>query len=479
MSRFTILRSLGLSLFLSTTLGCEHWEDYRWSGGDPIVKPLTNQQIRELPPLAKNWAPAVDGDDIDWQEPSVQVYSFPTPNPSQPPLAIKDLSDRGQAALISALLKPGAKLDTLRAAVATPLSEEPGGIASVQESYSRTLVASVTKGVDALPGDRLMWTWILVKPRNFRFRGYSIVATDNQVLNIEHVQTDTTGSLQAQAGKQLALGQTVSSGSSTNTTTLTDTLGLTGSLSQQRTASADVNQQYMKLGADIWPHFLRIYRESERNLDVGGNTLVSLTVQADGWKSPAVEHVTARASKLKLTKSGTMSAPKAALFQLTIEKEPPHCALVADVRLLYQIRTIQSHRNTYLEGKQNVGIRQNATPWHAVTIVPANEVRPPSWEVVNDQGFPIEASDVYRHRLPLDFSSFEDARLFAEWVQANGSWLAAHPHLPIGKTGVLLSMEGHALTRAQMKSLVAARVQEEGPASPECQALSGESANYD
>lgn len=49
----------------------------------------------------------------------------------------------------------------------------------------------------------------------------------------------------------------------------------------QYTTSADINQQYEKNSVDILPNFLRIYRENEHNLDVAGNTSISLSLLAD------------------------------------------------------------------------------------------------------------------------------------------------------------------------------------------------------
>ena len=40
--------------------------------------------------------------------------------------------------------------------------------------FDRVLVANVAKGVDWRPGDRMMWTRVLVQPINFTFAGYSV-----------------------------------------------------------------------------------------------------------------------------------------------------------------------------------------------------------------------------------------------------------------------------------------------------------------
>ncbi len=276
MRRGLIRAAVGLAPFGLLLVGCEHGENYRWSSAS---------QPRFTPTLT---APASQFG--SWEDPSVSVYSFPTPTLGPPETALRDLSDQGQAALINAYAARAATADDLRALLARPFKAPAAGpsgeSASTAEGiYKRTLVANVTEGWAASPGDRLVWTWIHVRPVNFVFDGYTVIATDNQVLNIEQITNATT------VGVNGTLGQTGSDTSTTNTagTPVSSVLsrvagssaGLAGSLSNTNTTTAAINQQYVKLGADIIPTELRIYRESERNQDVAGNTLISLTMRLD------------------------------------------------------------------------------------------------------------------------------------------------------------------------------------------------------
>lgn len=421
--------------------GCQnHPENYRWSdkapptfGGSPATPPNS--------PFGK-----------DWSKPAVSVYSFTTPAPAASDAGLRDLSDRGQAALITAMTAPGAKPDDIRGALSKPLkaSSEPGEDAvTVEGSFKRTLVANVTKGWDAVPGERLVWTWIVVEPINFVFDGYTVVATDNQVLNIEQVTNATT------AGVTGNLGKTGSETSATTTTgspisnVLTNvagsSAGVSGSLSNTYTTTASINQQYMKLGVDIMPSQMRIYRESERNLDVSGNTLISLTMRLDPskWRGVGLER-TQRVTKLDLAKpDGTLAGPSEIVFEVTQNKAPPRCALTAKVTLYYQVRKPRNGRS-YVEGEQEADYTKGTYDAGEVTIVPADEVRKLSWRLY-PQAQPDAALQLispFGYNNPLEFTSYEQAQNFALWLMQHGTDFFGKMDPPIGKglklsTGIL------------------------------------------
>jgi hypothetical protein len=323
---------------------------------------------------------------------------------------------------------------------------------SVEGSYNRTLVVTVTKGVDAAIGDRLVWTWIDIRPKNFTFDGYTVIATDNEVLNVEQIQNQTMASIQGQVGK------TTSDTSATTTTTppvssvltnvLGTSLGATANLSNQYTTSAAINQQYVKLGADIVPKELRIYHESERNLDVAGNTLIALTMQVnpEQWVQPARQVDVQRVTKLTLTQNGALAAPDKVSLEVTLEKSPPHCPLLADVTMLYELRHVVDNARSYVEGDQEVQFQKNSTRLEGVEIAPADAVRKPSWRIYGAGDpyrlHPIKISDVFEELLPLDFSTYEQARDFAVWMNHNAALFKTDKPVKIGTAGLELSSGG-------------------------------------
>jgi hypothetical protein len=432
-------RPFGALLALTFVLAsCASPEERRWAKGfTPKVASLPKPPARSR---------------FEWNKPSVAFYSFATPSPSATPPTIKDLSDHGQAALIEAMTAAGAKPEDIRDALARPLTQKAAsteGVATVEGTYKRTLVATVSRGWNAGVADRLVRTWIEVLPLNFVFEGYTVIATDNQLLNIAQVTDTSSATLQAQ------LGRTTSDTSATTTAVppVTDVLtnvlgtsaGLTGNVSRQRVTNATINQQYTKLGADILPTELRILRESERNLDVSGNTLIALTLRVDPrrWRDDLgappgqLQESSQRVTKMRLAnEAGAMHSPADAILEVTLQNSPPSCPLIADVYLYYEMRKVTENAGTYVEGKQKADYERGVYEKTRVELVPAEAVRRPSWRIYAGPQ-DITLKDVFGRNLPLDFINYEQARNFAEWLNQNRAAISGSG-LKIGKAGLRL-----------------------------------------
>lgn len=418
---------------------CASPEERRWAKGySPVIDRLP------APPV---------GSEFEWRKPSVAFYSFPTPAPGTTPASLKDLSDQGQAALIEAMTATGAKPEDIRDVLSRPIAQrsaQPEATAAVEGSYKQTLVATVSRGWDAGPADRLVRTWIDVIPLNFVFDGYTVIATDNQLLNIAQITNTSSASLQGQLGRTTSDTAATTTAAPPLTSVLTDVLGtsagITGNLSNQRVTNATINQQYMKLGADILPTELRILRESERNLDISGNTLIALTMRIDPrrWRrdlppSPVVlEERSQRVTKLKLASdTGVLQAPGDITLEVTLQKSPPSCPLIADVHLYYELRQVTANASTYVEGKQRADYKRGVFKKERVELIPATTVRRPSWRIYGRGNAELTLRDVLGQNLPLDFISYEQARSFADWLNHNGSAIKSSG-LDLGKAGLRL-----------------------------------------
>lgn len=415
--------------------GCAHPENYRWSD-------LASPKFTGTP------TPPVGSVFTTWDSPAVSVYSFVTPSPSAPNTGLRDLSDRGQAALIMAMTRAGADPGSIRESLLqAPRAKVDAteDAVTTEGTYKRTLVANVTKGWNAVPGERLVWTWIDVQPLNFTFDGYTIVATDNQLLNIEQITNATAASVNAALGKTGSDTSVTNTAGSPITKVLTDvagsTAGVGGTLSNTYTTTASINQQYVKLGADIVPDELRIFRESERNLDVAGNTLIALTMKLDPsrWTTGGVDAL--RVAKQDMAKpDGSLNDPSEVTFDVMQNKAPPRCALQAIVTLHYQARRPTNGRS-YVEGEQTVAYRRSSTQPIVVDIIPADDIRKRTWRVYAKAApeIPLHATGPFENDLPLEFTSYEQARNFVIWLSRMGSKVLGKSEPAIGKTGLRLS----------------------------------------
>ncbi len=381
--------------------GCAHSLDRRWASAEFEETPafhaaLIDQQFRD-PSLARG------------AYASVSVYSYPMPVSGPGAVTLRELSDHGQLAYIETLGRLGRQADALRAALAKPI----GGAAAasstdpmVDESeFARTLVVSVAKDAQARPGDRLMRTVVEIAPDGgFRFAGYKIVATDTRTLNVEHLEQSTTTSLQANLSAKPPIPAGIQA-------------GLTGGATNGQSSSTEIAPSFENLSVDITPPMLRITRESERNLDLTGNTIIALSLFAtpDAVMRSEGERFQL-ASATSLYRGETPLSPARASLHLARLQTLGRCPVTASVRMLYQVRKIEAGERSYDEGTQSVRIVSDATkPVHA-TLIPAEDLTGPLYGILAE-GRLIEADD-RKARLPLVFADYELARDMARWMAA-------------------------------------------------------------
>ena len=362
---------------------------------------------------------------FDWKLPHVAVYSAPAPSHFAPTL--RDLGEFSQAEAIRLLEKDlsvkGGAWATLRDALDQSSTEAGKGDPF---RFDRVLIANVAKGIDWMPGDRMVWTRILVQPINFSFAGYTVAATDNQIKKVTSLETtdsrkfsaDISATIPGMEGPKATLGP-----SSEHTVK----------------ANSDITAQYEKLGIDIVPNFMRIMRESETGGDAVGNTEVSLTaitdpdmiwrrypqqpVQRPSNEEPIVLLVTpsknneanqTKEDEAKQTKKNEANrtekdeakqtkkdeanqtekdeakqtkdeANQTKKDELAIDVKPQvpvrHCALRARVWMLYEERRVDKGHDRYDESKQSVTLVRDAEDKQDVEVMGADEVSPAVWSI--------------------------------------------------------------------------------------------------
>jgi hypothetical protein len=273
-----------LIIGLVALLVVSQWDVIRgWGEG------LLHQKKEDTPPSGQRWTnklfPDADKDfaqlikpgavisptrdPIDWSKPHVAVYSVPALAAPRWRPTVRDLTDSGQAHAIDLLVKDPSKGSTVWSALQASMMDPKEFSADKDPlQLERVFVATVTKGTDWLPGDRMQWTRVLVQPINFSFAGYTIASTDSDTVKVHSVDDTNSRKVSADIGLTIpgVEGPKVS---------------LTPSSEHTVKTTSDVNVQYERLGVDIMPGFLRIIRESEAGNDVVGNTLVNLSVTTD------------------------------------------------------------------------------------------------------------------------------------------------------------------------------------------------------
>jgi hypothetical protein len=349
----------------------------RWKAREPVIASDHYKSDVRPHPVHANDPTKLSA---DWTKPHVAVYSVASMKPPHPRSTLRDLAERGQARAIDfmahdSVLKPHAWPEMLKA-----LNDwsEPGAGEKDPFKFDRVLVATVAKGVNWNPGDRMMWTRVFVQPINFSFAGYTVADTDNVTVKVTSMEATKTRKLSADLGLTmpgLDEGPKVSVSPSSERTIRT---------------TSDISAHYEKLGVDILPNFLRIIRESETGGDVVGNTKISLSVVTDTWTIHLPEVVDmgakpeddlvllVRGTKLDEVSEGDRGKPS---IDVLPQAPVPHCPLKARVWMLYEQRHIDAGRKYYDEAKQTVSLVRDEDQKQDVEIVGADDVSPAVWSL--------------------------------------------------------------------------------------------------
>lgn len=363
--------------------------------------------------------------------PTLQVYAFAPPRADATGTTIRDFSDQAQASIVDAYAAKVADPDALRKALTAPLAASASREVDDRTKLSRTLVVAISKGLDSQPGDRLVRTVVSIVPvadddnkPSFEFAGYNVATTDNRIQDIARIEEKTdlslTGSLTPKIG---GFGDNRAE----------------GSVGSTRTTTADIVQQYEHLHVDITPAELVITRESERGLDVVGNTLVALTL-AGGRGSNSV--VAYSVSAQKLFEGGKPLDPDVVTFLPSSLSMFTRKDLKVKATLTFVLRRIKQGREYYTEGKQVVELVNGVT--HPIgpdgkelpdgsVLIRASDAQPNMFIVCgnNPENKAVMAETVdYQRRIVL-YESLDEARSMAAWLKQAKSF-------SVGSDGVTL-----------------------------------------
>jgi hypothetical protein len=402
-------------------------EGYRWSSRrDDVIKDnFTNAILYGEAEVRR-----LTEQEVNYKRPQLSIYSnAAAPKAATAALSLKDLSDHAQASVVNAEATKPSQAAQLRENLAKGLANKARATEGLADPFrfDRTLIATVIKGTDAEPGDRLIWTRIFVQPLGFSFANYSITASDLQTDKIASLEDTTTQKISGTFGVSSPIP-------------VKPTISVTPDLEHTSKADADISQQYQNLGVDIQPGFVRIYRESERGLDVSGNTLLSLTLIAD--QKMASEELVLIGSNPHLFDGAAALSPAKASLDVQPQQPLLHCPLRARVRMQYEKRDILSGRASYDEGKQGVVLVKDASdfdtnnrPGSLATIMTADEVSPAIWQIVTkidtkdgntEVADPAGQQDIQAgvqggNPRPLLFTDFGTATQLAHWIRETGA----------------------------------------------------------
>jgi hypothetical protein len=401
----------------------------RWHRSDPIRESSLYQTL--VDPTPNNlFSEPKDPPSFNWRVPNVVVYSAPAVSPPHSHLSIRGLSDNAQAHVIDFLAKEIPLAPDAWTKLEEALIDEPHprtGSDNDPFKFQRILVATVSKGTDWGPGDRFLWTRVLIAPINFRFAGYTVASTENAIVRVTTVETTRTR--KSGGGLELEIPG------------LENAKATVEPPNNERTikTSSDVESQYEKLGVDIFPNFLRLIRESERGGDVVGNTSIALSMVTDPVmirkrtfqddpSPPDPQDLELLVTATHFDEdSPTEPHSNESLISVQPRVPVPHCPLRALVWMIYETRHITNGREFYEEAKQDVELIRDAKDKQYMEVVDADDVSPALWSIKivrNDQPETSKPEFLSAHAeeksLPrvLVFTEYGSASKVVRWLKA-------------------------------------------------------------
>jgi hypothetical protein len=261
----------------------------------------------------------------------------------------------------------------------------------------------------------------------FEFAGYKIPATDTKLQAIAHVENKTDTSVSAKLTPTLS-GK-IAGSAEANT-----------SIDDSKTGTADIGQQYNNLNIDVTPHRLRVVRESERGLDLEGNTIIT--------------PISVKLPPKSLGGFVMLATPKDSFFEKQKPKPRKSIALApkylnlplfgvlqVNVRLVYTLRLpTAGTRKYYVEGSQDVDTLSDVVTKTPQQLVDISDVLPDLYQIQSRSSNATLMLSTHGHQSELVFSDYITAVEFASWVTAVGEG-------SVGQDGYQVTTSGRAKPR--------------------------------
>ena len=358
-------------------------------------------------PLQKRWEVRTDpAPKVEYPRPTLWVGPFATDASS---LSAKDLGDHAAAAYIEEMAKLSkGDADSLRANIAKSISSSRPMIDNT--NLNRTLLITVGKA-DFYPADRLARTALTLTPIGFSFADLTAAATAYSTINVETVSATNSTTAGFELGPSVA-----------------GTAKITGGISQAAGDQATINQQIEQLTVYAAHDDLKVYRESERGIDLTGNTLLKI-----GLRQPDEKEIDFRvvATDVKLIdEKGKWRAPADANLTIASAKFVKPQQYCVHASLDYVLRHVVKGDATYTESDDTVVfVQQNVTD--DFPLVQPRELEVLRWELRGGDGkSSLRVSNVQSgggkvH--PLYFTDRAAAEDMQRWIKAEGGpFIGAH-----------------------------------------------------
>lgn len=273
-------------------------------------------------------------------------------------------------------------------------------------SFNRTLVITVSKKGTYHPGERIVRSRIIITPKKFKFSNYTIAATEYSTVDIDNITTKQTIGYGADLSPTLPFGSTK----------------LSATYSNSIEDMAKISQRVEQLTVSIDKGSLIVYRESERGIDLTGNTLIRISLQPEDPDSDKFvdKQVIVNYLNIKDAKGLLLSEKQASIGFITATITKPKDDFSIDASMEYIIRRITSGASTYTESDDEIQWVVSPVPplEHEFLLIAKREMEVPRWVIVTpeEQTLMIETLSGTQQ---IRFTNFGTAQEFVGWLKIN------------------------------------------------------------
>lgn len=322
--------------------------DNRWAEKSPVPQTVEDSKDLNNPNI-----------------PQLSIAAVPTESGSR--MKPKDLPDHAGASYFEQLAKFSKTASEFVKLSGIPLGPNEKTLDTT--SFDRTLVITVSKGAYR-PGERIVRTRVTITPNNFSFSNYTIAATEYSTINIDNVTSTQSVGYGAELSPNL-------------TGTIAGTGNLSANYSNAISNTAQISQRIEQLTVSIRGDSLIVDRESERGLDLTGNTLIRLSLKVmDPDDDKFVDHqVIVNSTKIR-DDQGLLSPEKASISFITATITKP-IDFKAEASIEYVRRMILNGASTYTESDDEIQWVVNPAPAPKIefTLLPRREMEVPRWVI--------------------------------------------------------------------------------------------------
>jgi hypothetical protein len=342
---------------------------------------------------------------------TLTVFALEVP-PESSQSNVFNLSERGQAALITSLKDKTDSPKALLGAVGSPIAKPPQTPSVINlTKFKRRVVFSVENNAIQTPADRLMQATIILRlpPDKSNFVSWDRFASKYEIVDLGKLTFTQTNELNFDI-------KTVPPGISSIITNADASNKATRSLVEEVT----LKQRYVSFTGSLTPSAARIVQQGVVGIDLTGNVAIDLDIAV---KENPARPVVLTPSNLFDDKDNPTS-PDAVKFltqELIVPADQAN-PIEAQATLDYIMRHVVKGDSTIIEGDDEVTLASGATSSITVSLIPTSALEFSIYWLID----PVTKNVMHISKRPggcsignvepMKFLTYEDAAAFLSWL---------------------------------------------------------------